>query len=78
MKKTPPDLAAPLPHFPFARQNGYEPSAENARLRSECPVSKVALFDGREAWIVAKHRDVVAVLDGDDVSAVSMTARRNL
>lgn len=32
--------------FPFARPRTYEPPAEYAQLRQQCPVAKAKLFDG--------------------------------
>lgn len=59
------------PSFPFARQHGIEPPAENAEFRHHDPVSKVKLFDGTEAWVVAKHEDIRSALGSDKLSAVS-------
>ncbi|KAJ9618995.1 hypothetical protein H2203_008811 [Taxawa tesnikishii (nom. ined.)] len=60
---------ADLPHFPFARENGYEPSPVNARLRHDAPISKTKLFDGSEAWMVMRHKDICTALDSDKLSA---------
>lgn len=58
-----------MPQFPFARTNTYHPPSENAELRHNCPISKVKLFDGKEAWILMKRKDVCAALDSDKLSA---------
>lgn len=58
-----------MPHFPFARPHDYEPPVENAELRHNAPVSKVNLFDGSEAWIVMKHKDVCEALRSEVLSA---------
>ncbi|KAL9598745.1 MAG: hypothetical protein Q9219_004303 [cf. Caloplaca sp. 3 TL-2023] len=58
-----------VPSFPFARQHRFEPPSENAELRQKEPVSKVKLFDGTEAWVVAKHADIRAALESDKLSA---------
>lgn len=59
------------PQFPFQRaEHSYEPPQMNADLRHAAPVSKVKLFDGSDAWIVMKHKDVCDALSSDKLSAV--------
>lgn len=53
------------PRFPFHRPSGTEPPTEFVKLRKECPVAKVSLWDGSQAWVVSRHADVCTVL-GDD------------
>jgi cytochrome P450 len=44
--------------FPFPQHGpGGEPPAEFARLRSECPVARVRLPNGDEAWLVTSYED---------------------
>ncbi|TKA78497.1 hypothetical protein B0A55_01995 [Friedmanniomyces simplex] len=61
-------MAPDLPQFPFARPQGYEPPHENAKLRKECPVTKVKTFDGKEHWWVGKYGDVCKVLASEKMS----------
>ena len=57
------------PKFPFAREEAYYPSQLNAELRHKAPVSKVKLYNGEEAWIVTKHKDICTALTSDKLSA---------
>ena len=58
------------PSFPFKREHGYEPPPIEAQLRHECPISKVKLFDGNEAWAFTKHKDICEALKSPHLSAV--------
>lgn len=63
-----------VPEFPFQRaEHSYEPPQTNADLRQAAPVSKVKLFDGSDAWVVMKHKDVCNALASDKLSAVRLS-----
>ena len=61
------------PQFPFTRRHGVDPAPENAELRQKCPVTKVKLFDGSEAWVVMDDKKICETLamDSEKLSAVS-------
>ncbi|HKS99635.1 MAG TPA: cytochrome P450 [Rugosimonospora sp.] len=52
-------MSAPpaIPSFPFPVTAGGEPPVEFARLRGECPVARVRLPNGDEAWLVTSYAD---------------------
>lgn len=54
------------PRFPPARQPGFDPPAEYARYREECPIAPIALRHGQQAWLVTRYADVRAVLRDHD------------
>jgi cytochrome P450 len=48
--------------FPLTRRPGFDPPAEYAHLRDQCPVAPVALRHGQQAWLITRHADVRTVL----------------
>ncbi|MEU5696618.1 cytochrome P450 [Actinosynnema sp. NPDC020468] len=48
--------------YPFAREPGFTPPEEFARLREQCPVSGVRLRHGQDAHLLTRYADVRAVL----------------
>src|SRR5438552_1075790 len=50
------------PHFPFTRTDPLQPPSILARMREAGPIAKVTLYDGSEAWLVTRGKDVRAVL----------------
>lgn len=62
------------PNFPFSRQCPMHQPAEYAALRSKEPVSKVRLWNGKEAWIVTRYDLVRELLANPHVSASPETS----
>jgi nitric oxide reductase len=54
--------------YPFARLHAWDPPAEYATLRAQCPVSRVELWDQSHPWLVTKHADVASVLTDNRLS----------
>ncbi|MCB5911568.1 cytochrome P450 [Streptomyces pinistramenti] len=56
--------AAALPPRPVEPPPGcpFEPPVDLARLRTEAPVSRIALADGNRAWLITRYADIRAVL----------------
>jgi cytochrome P450 len=48
--------------FPMPRTCPFDPPPEYKEIREEAPISKVGLPTGGEAWVIARHEDVRAVL----------------
>jgi cytochrome P450 len=55
-----PDVHVPV--FPISAPDPLSIPSEYARLRAECPVSRVRLEDGAEAWLVTGYRQAREVL----------------
>lgn len=55
--------------LPLSRPCPLGPPAEYARLRTECPVSPLALPDQSAGWLVTRFEDVTAALVSPAVSA---------
>ncbi|RNL65368.1 cytochrome P450 [Nocardioides marmoriginsengisoli] len=53
----------PILSWPFDRATALTPPVEHAALRREgCPMAKVSLWSGEDAWLATSHADVQAVL----------------
>lgn len=60
--------------FEFAADRGatpFDPPAQYERLRDECPVSRVRMWDGSPAWLVTGYEQVRAVFGDERFSADS-------
>ncbi|MGW3990466.1 cytochrome P450 [Streptomyces sp. NPDC004830] len=55
------DTTAPVA-FPQSRTCPYHPPAAYDALRAERPLTRIALYDGREAWLVTGHATARALL----------------
>ncbi|KAI0854535.1 cytochrome P450 [Xylaria cubensis] len=55
--------------FPFVRERAASPPPQYQKLRRTCPVSKVKLPSGDQAWLLTKHEDIRTALSSDKVSA---------
>src|ERR1700755_2356498 len=51
-----------VPAFPMERDCPFDPPPELSRIRAECPVSRVRLWDGSHPWLVTGYDDQRAVL----------------
>ncbi|KNB49913.1 cytochrome P450 [Streptomyces caatingaensis] len=55
--------------LPLTRRRPLDPPSEYARLRAECPVSRLRLPDGNAGWLVTRFADVTEALVSPAVSA---------
>ena len=60
--------------YPFARDDAcpFAPPAAYQRLRETEPITKVRLYDGREAWMFTRYEDIRTVLAHPAVSAETL------
>ncbi|GAB2803248.1 cytochrome P450 [Actinoallomurus bryophytorum] len=58
-----------VPAFPMERDCPFDPPPELSRIRAECPVSRVRLWDGSHPWLVTGYDDQRAVLADHRFSA---------
>jgi cytochrome P450 len=58
-----------VPAFPMKRDCPFDPPPELTRIRDECPVSRVRLWDGSRPWLVTGYDDQRAVLADHRFSA---------
>jgi len=47
-----------LDRWPFEREVPSLPPQEYARRREQCPISKVRMWDGSEAWLLTRYADI--------------------
>src|SRR5215216_1448034 len=60
-----------LARWPFPRENPALPPQEYARRREQCPISKVRLWDGSEAWLLTRYVDIRKALRDQRLSSDS-------
>jgi cytochrome P450 len=63
-----------MPGYPFTRDDAcpFAPPTAYKRLRDTEPITKVRLYDGREAWIFTRYEDVRTVLAHPAASAETL------
>ncbi|HSV67327.1 MAG TPA: cytochrome P450 [Mycobacteriales bacterium] len=64
-----------LPEFPFSHPQGLDLIPEYERFRNECPVTKVRLKPGGEAYLIARYRDVRRIFDDDTIFSRADTCK---
>jgi cytochrome P450 len=55
--------------WPFERDDPLDPPPGYAELRATCPVSKVEMWDGSEAWLATRYADIRALLSNPALSS---------
>ncbi len=62
------------PNYPFSRDGAcpFAPPAAYQRLRDTEPITRVRLYDGRQAWLFTRYADIRAVLAHPAVSAETL------
>lgn len=68
----PPAGPGPLP-LPVPPPGSPGPAPEYAALRAECPVARVRLPMGQDAWFLTRHEDVAAALRDPRLARADMT-----
>jgi cytochrome P450 len=63
------DTLSDVPAFPMKRGCPFDPPPELSRLRAESPISRVRLWDGSTAWLLAGYADQRAMLSDPRFSA---------
>jgi cytochrome P450 len=51
----------------------FTPPSQYEKLRGECPVSQISLWDGSKVWFITRQKDVRAVLADERMSADNHT-----
>ena len=62
------------PTYPMSREQGcpFAPPPEYKELRETPPITKVQLYDGREAWLFTRYEDIREVLAHPSASAETL------
>jgi pentalenic acid synthase len=63
------DTSTGLPQFPMDRKCPYQPPEDYDQLIDQGPVAKVALYDGRPAWVITSHELARALLTDSRLSS---------
>ncbi|MFJ9617457.1 cytochrome P450 [Streptomyces noursei] len=66
---SPPERAEELPAFPMARTCPFAPPEEYAQLRAQGPLTKAALWNGKETWLVTGYDLVRKLLQDPRISS---------
>jgi cytochrome P450 len=61
------------PAWPFERPAPLVPPTEYAEMRAKCPMAKVAIYSGDEAWVATRWEDVRAILTSQSFSVTPRT-----
>ncbi|MGW9027088.1 cytochrome P450 [Streptomyces sp. NPDC055722] len=61
------------PSWPFDRPERLVPPREYAELRGTCPMARVTIYSGEEAWLATRWADVRAVLTSQSFSITPHT-----
>ncbi|HEX4061338.1 MAG TPA: cytochrome P450 [Streptosporangiaceae bacterium] len=57
------------PAWPFERDNPLDPPPIFAERRGTCPISKVSTWNGDQAWLLTRYRDIRTVLTAPGISS---------
>jgi cytochrome P450 len=68
------DKTHPYPSYPYHRDSPYDPPPEFSLWRTQSPISKLSLWDGRTAWLVTGLDEVRTVLRDHDTFSSLPTA----
>jgi cytochrome P450 len=55
--------------WPFERANPLDPPPVFAERRASCPISKVSTWNGDQAWLLTRYRDIRAALTAPGISS---------
>jgi cytochrome P450 len=63
------DVEVTVGKWPFERAEPLDPPPAYAELRATCPVSKVEMWDGSQAWLATRYSDIRALLSDPGLSS---------